>query len=116
MKIVYSEDHRQHFPQGELSGGEFVTPYERPSRVEYILRELKKRKMTNISAPGVLDMKPVKRVHGADLLHFLEHAWGEWVAAGFRGEILASCFPNRGLQQRMPKAIEGKVGYFTHSL
>ncbi len=48
MQIVFSEEHRNHFPQGELAGGEFVTPFERPSRMEYILRELKKRKMTDL--------------------------------------------------------------------
>ena len=58
MKIVYTDDHRLHFPQGELFGGEFVTPFERPSRVEYILRELKKRKMTDFVSPG-------KARHGA---------------------------------------------------
>ena len=41
MKTIYSEDHRKHFPQGELFGGEFVTPFERPSRVEFILSALK---------------------------------------------------------------------------
>jgi len=30
MKTVFSDDHRLHFPQGELHGGEFVTPFERP--------------------------------------------------------------------------------------
>ena len=34
MKVFFSEDHRLHFPQAELSGGQFVTPFERPSRVE----------------------------------------------------------------------------------
>jgi hypothetical protein len=44
MRIVFSEDHRKHFAQGEVYGGELVTPFERPSRMEYILRELKRRK------------------------------------------------------------------------
>ena len=116
MKIFYSEEHRNHFPQGELSGGELVTPFERPSRMEFILRELKFRKMTDIEAPKPLNMKTVKSVHRQDYVSFLETAWDEWSAAGYRGEILASCFPNRGMQQRVPKAIDGKVGYYTHSL
>ena len=33
MRVFYSEEHRLHFPQGELHGGELVTPFERPSRV-----------------------------------------------------------------------------------
>ena len=62
MKVVFTDDHRLQFAQGEISGGEFVTPFERPSRMEYILRELKARKMDNIIPPKPLDMKAVARV------------------------------------------------------
>ena len=116
MKIVFSEDHRKHFAQGEVYGGELVTPFERPSRMEYILRELKSRGMTDIIAPGKPDMKAIGRVHDAGYLDFLRGAWGEWIKAGYRGEILPTGFPNRSLRQRLPRAIDGKVGYYTHSV
>ena len=51
MRIFYSETHRRHFPQGELCGGELVTPFERPSRVDYILARLAEQGLTNITAP-----------------------------------------------------------------
>ncbi len=113
MKVIYSEEHRSHFPQGELYGGEFVTPFERPSRVEYVLRRLKQVGLADISPPGKLDWKPVRKVHDKGFLKFLETAWDEWVAAGFRGEILPTGFPVRGMQQRIPKNIDGKAGYYT---
>ena len=116
MKIVYSGDHRLHFPKGELYGGEFVTPFERPSRMEHILRELKKRRMTGILAPAPLDMGPVRKVHDSGFLKFLETAWSEWTKAGYRGEVIPTGFPNRGLRQRCPRNIDGKVGYYAHSL
>jgi acetoin utilization deacetylase AcuC-like enzyme len=112
MKVIYSEDHRHHFAQGELSGGEFVTPFERPSRVEYILARLKERGFTDISAPKRLDMAPVRRLHDAGYLEFLETAWNEWVKAGFRGEIIPTGFPMRRMQQRVPRHIDGKAGYY----
>ena len=43
MRSFFSEKHRLHFPQGELAGGELVTPFERPSRAEYVLRRLAER-------------------------------------------------------------------------
>ena len=116
MRIVYSEDHRLHFPQGELYGGEFVMPFERPSRMEYILRELQKRGMTDIVAPAALDMRPVRKVHDKGFLEFLETVWDEWTKAGYRGEVLPTGFPARGLKQRCPRHIDGKVGYYVHSL
>lgn len=112
MRIVYSEDHRQHFAQGELFGGEFVTPFERPSRMEYILRELKRRKMNDIIPPSPLDMKAVRKVHDRNFLRFLESAWEEWTGAGYRGEILPTGFPARGMRQIRPNHIDGKVGYY----
>lgn len=116
MKTVFSEDHRKHFAQGEIYGGEFVTPFERPSRMEYILRELKNRKMTDIIPPSPIDMRPVRKIHDKGFLTFLETAWEEWTKAGFRGEILPTAIPNRSLQQRLPRNIDGKVGYYIHSL
>ncbi len=116
MKIVFTDDHRLHFAQQEIYGGEFVTPFERPSRMEYILRELKKRKMADLVAPAPLDMKIVRKVHDKGFLAFLENAWSEWTKAGYRGEIIATGFPARGMQQRCPKQIDGKVGFYTHSV
>lgn len=113
MQVIYSEDHRYHFAQGELSGGEFVTPFERPSRVEYILRRLRERGFTDISPPGKLDMAPVKQVHDAGFLTFLATVWGEWVKAGFRGEVIPTGFPMRRMQLRVPRNIDGKAGYYT---
>jgi acetoin utilization deacetylase AcuC-like enzyme len=116
MKTVYTDDHRLHFAQGELYGGEFVTPFERPSRVEYILRELRRRKMLDVVPPRKLDMRPVRQVHDHGLLAFLETAWSEWVAAGYKGEIIPTGFPARGMQQRRPDHIDGKVGYYCLSM
>jgi acetoin utilization deacetylase AcuC-like enzyme len=116
MKTVFSDDHRLQFAQGELYGGEFVTPFERPSRVEYILRELRQRKMLDIVAPKPLDMRTARQVHDKGLLRFLENAWSEWVAAGYRGEIIPTGFPARGMRQRCPAHIDGKVGYYALSM
>jgi len=112
MKVVFSEDHRKHFPQGELSGGELVTPFERPSRMEYILRELKSRKLDDMMVPQRLAMKPLQRIHDKGYIAFLKGAWGEWTAAGFRGEIIPTGFPMRRMQQRVPRNIDGKAGYY----
>jgi acetoin utilization deacetylase AcuC-like enzyme len=89
-----------------------VTPFERPSRVEYILRQLKRRKFTDIQAPAKFAAKPVKRVHDVGFVKFLETAWAEWIADGHRGEIIPSGFPARRMGQRVPRNIDGKAGYY----
>ena len=116
MRIFYSEDHRLHFPQAELSGGEFVTPFERPSRVEYVLNRLRERKLTDISAPDALDMGPVRALLDPGYIDFLQTAWDDWKAAGMAGEIIAANVPARGMHMdRIPENIDGKVGYYCHA-
>ncbi len=112
MKVVFSDDHRLHFAQGEIFGGEFVTPFERPSRMEYILRELKSRGMDDIVKPFLLNLKSVGRVHDRGYLKFLESAWEEWITAGYRGEIVPTVFPVPGMRKKLPNQIDGKVGYY----
>jgi acetoin utilization deacetylase AcuC-like enzyme len=116
MRVFYSEDHRLHFPQAELSGGQFVTPFERPSRIEYILNRLKERRFSDVVTPGVVDMGPVAGLLDPGYLTFLETAWDEWKAAGMEGEIIAANVPARGMHMdRIPDNIDGKVGYYCHA-
>ena len=112
MKYVYDERHRLHFPQGELYGGELVTPFERPSRVEFILRRIRETGFGEHVLPDATDWEPVRAVHDAGYLDFLQTAWDEWTAAGFRGEAIACSFPARRMQQRPPRDIDGKLGYY----
>jgi acetoin utilization deacetylase AcuC-like enzyme len=113
MRTWYSEDHRLHFPQGELSGGELVTPFERPSRVEYVLRRLSERGFEPPRSSGPVDAPLLRVVHAEDYLGFLETAWREWRAEGFAGEAIAGNYPARRMQTvRPPRHIDGKVGYY----
>ncbi|RYH09179.1 histone deacetylase family protein [Tropicimonas sp. IMCC6043] len=113
MRTFFSEDHRRHFPQAELNGGQFVTPFERPSRVEYVLNRLKECGLADIVAPGAADMEAIRALCAPDYLDFLETAWTEWKAAGMAGEVIAANFPARRMQTaRPPRDIDGKVGYY----
>ena len=116
MKTFFSEDHRLHFPQAELSGGEFVTPYERPSRIEYVLARLKERRLGVIVAPGAVDMGPVRKLLDPGFLGFLETAYDDWKAAGQGGEVIAAGMPTRRQRHdRIPRNIDGKVEYYCHA-
>ena len=114
MKTIFSEKHRLHFPQGELYGGQLVTPFERPSRIEYVLRRLDEVGMPAPTPPGAPDMASVRAVHDENYLAFLETAWAEWKAEGFDGEVLAASYPVRRQNQvRVPRNIDGKVGFYS---
>ncbi|WP_308917981.1 histone deacetylase family protein [Jannaschia sp. LMIT008] len=116
MRTYHSEDHRLHFPQAELAGGQLVTPFERPSRVEYVLRRLRERGFEAPADPGPCDLDAVARVHAPDYLDFLERAWDDWVADGNAGEIIATNVPAPGMSAaRRPEGIEGQVGWYAHA-
>ncbi|MEQ9488154.1 MAG: histone deacetylase family protein [Alphaproteobacteria bacterium] len=112
MKTFYSDDHRLHFPRGELYGGEMVTPFERPPRMDYVLERLKDVGMGDTLEPDAIDMASVGSIHDADYLKFLETAYDEWKAAGFGGDVIAASFPARRQRQKVPNYIDGKAGYY----
>lgn len=116
MQTFFSEDHRLHFPQGELSGGEFVTPYERPSRIEHVLLRLKSQGFPAVTDPGPMDMAAVKRLLDPGFLTFLETAWDDWKAAGYAGEMITTAMPTRHQRlDRVPRCIDGRLGYYCHA-
>ena len=112
METIYSEKHRLRDAQTELYGGELVYPFERPSRMDYILDRLNTVKLGSITAPDPLDMAPVMAVHDAGYVAFLERAWPDWVAAGFKGEAIAANWPARRMAQTCPDHINGQLGYY----
>ncbi len=112
MKTVLSEDHRQHFPKGELYGGELVLPFERPERWDFIVDQLKAIEMTDFIAPDPLQMETVQKIHDAAFLRFLATAWDQWAEENYKGDALPTVIPARRMQQKEPDHIDGKLGYF----
>lgn len=116
MQTFFSEDHRRHFPQGELSGGQFVTPFERPSRVEYVRTRLMDRGFAAPLDPGPANLAPARALLDPGYLDFLETAWDLWKAEGNAGEIIATNVPARRMTgARRPRHIEGLIGWYSHA-
>lgn len=112
MLTVYSDKHALRDARTELYGGELVPPFECPVRAEHILERVREVGLGEVIAPREFSLEPVTRIHDSGFIHFLEHCWQEWVAAGFKGEAIAANWPARGMQQRAPHHIEGKIGYY----
>lgn len=112
MKTIYSEQHRLRDAKTELYGGELVTPFERPSRADTVIKAITQSNLGEIVAPDTFTMDPVRAVHSDDFIAFLESAWQEWQDAGFTGEAIACSWPARRMQSRVPDFIDGKLGYY----
>lgn len=112
MKTVYSERHRLRDAKTELYGGELVAPFERPSRADMVVEAVRQRGLGEIVEPGSFSLDPVLAVHDADFVAFLETAWEQWQQAGNAGEAIATVWPARRMQCRVPRDIEGRLGYY----
>ncbi|MGU9957341.1 MAG: histone deacetylase family protein [Arenicellales bacterium WSBS_2016_MAG_OTU3] len=116
MQTVYSEEHYKHQPQGELNGGILVPPFENPQRVEYVLESIADENLGEVITPEYFGEGVIARVHDQGYLKFLRTCWREWIDAGYEHQILATVWPARRHQQRVPNHIDGKVGYYAHSV
>ena len=112
MLTVYSPDHLLRDAKTELYGGELVPPFECPARVEYVMDRINEVGLGEIIQPDDFSIAAISRIHDPSFIEFLQNCWSEWQAEGFNGEAIPSVFPARGMQQRLPENIDGKLGYF----
>ncbi|CZF85841.1 MULTISPECIES: histone deacetylase family protein [Grimontia] len=112
MESIFSEKHILRNAKTELSGGLLVEPYERPSRAEYIVNRIRDTQLGNVISPGDYGMSPIRAIHSADFVEFLQTAWVRWKEAGFEGEAIPSVWPAGQLQTVRPRFIEGQLGYY----
>ena len=112
MLTIYSEDHRKRDAKTELLGGQLIAPFEKPSRMDFILERIQSQGLGDVIAPRDFGTAPLLAIHDAGYVSFLETVWDEWVAAGMEGEAIAASWPARRMQQRCPTDIDGKLGYY----
>ena len=112
MITVFSADHLLRSPRTELYGGELVAPHESPQRAQIVLERIQSQRIGQVIAPARFGAAPLLRIHDPEYIEFLKQAWGEWVAAGNRGEAIPDCWPARRMLQRRPNSITGKLGYY----
>lgn len=112
MLTFYSEDSKKRRPATELYGGMLVPPFECPERADIVINRVRQIGLGEIHAPKNYGLEPVFSVHDRDYVAFLEHAWEDWIAAGFKGEPIPSIWPARRMRNIIPDNIDGKLGYY----
>jgi acetoin utilization deacetylase AcuC-like enzyme len=117
MPCVWAEEQRLHRPGGELWMGVRYEGTEVPERGDAILDAV-----TAAGAPlqpaSPVDRDVLGAVHDDDLVAYLEHAWDDWVAAGYLEEpgqdrVVPYAFPIPGVSTgRIPTAMSARAGTF----
>ena len=113
MITVFSDDHYLHFGKYELMDGEFVTPFERPVRMDRIMRRIEEAKLGEVIAPREFGIDPIARVHSQAYIAFLQSAHTHWKRRHGDTDAMPVCWPSRTFRQKPPIEIEGLLSYYS---
>ena len=113
MKTVFSPLHNRRTATTELDGGMLIAPHEKPSRAETILSRVKQEQLGDVLPPEDFGLEPILRVHTPDYVNFLQICWEDWEAENKPGEAIPAVWPGRGMRERVPKDIDGRLGYYS---
>lgn len=113
MRIIFSEHHSLHNGRSELIGGTLKPCFESPRRAEIILACLRESGYGDISPPSPHGREPIEKVHKSNFVEFLERAWKDWTAEGRDHDALPLNWQVRGMRDKEPETIDGKLSYFS---
>lgn len=113
MKTVYSDDHRLQDGQAELIDGKLLPCFEKPERADLVHARVREVGLGPTLPPQRFGRAPLERVHTPAFLDFLEGAWAAWVEEHGEWDALPLVWPTRGMRQREPQAIDGRLSYFS---
>ena len=120
MLVVHNPHHRLHQGRHEMFRGRLVPCHETPQRLDSVLAELQRRSLGPLRPPEDdatgLDAA-LARIHHPRYLHFIEHAWDEWVAldaANAERDALPSVWPAPGMRvDVLPGNFAARLGLFS---
>lgn len=114
MRVILATEHFRHSPQSEFTRGELLEPFERPERIESIVRALKDAGYGSPEAPRSFALDPILRIHDAAYVRFLEAAYPEWLALGRQSDAVPVAWAIRGLRSdRIPASLDGRLSYYS---
>jgi len=113
MLTVYSESHRLQDGKAELVEGRLMPCFEMPRRADMVLARLREVGLGEVIEPQAFGRAPILRVHAPNFVDFLESAWEQWTATGRDYDALPLNWSVRGMRNREPETVDGKLSYFS---
>ena len=120
MLTIHNPHHHLHQGQHEMFRGRLVPCHETAARLDHVLGELQRRALGPLRAPsddGAALDAALAQIHDPRYLHFLAHAWRDWVAldpdnAG--RDALPSVWPAPGMRfDVLPDNFAARMGLFS---
>lgn len=116
MKIVYSEDHRLHAGAKEMINGKLVPMFEKPERMDMILKRIADLGYGEMLEPESFDLTPITAVHAEDYVSFLAEAFELWRKESDTDYALPFAFPMPGLRRTAGRSIHAKLGRYSFDM
>ncbi|MEJ8476208.1 histone deacetylase family protein [Roseibium algae] len=114
MKTIFSKTQLGHDPKNEISDGELKPAVEIPQRAEIVLGTIRDCGLGEVMEPDDFGVDPLRRVHSADYLAFMESFWARWIAEGRSSEAFPFVWPVRTLREDpVPEHIDGLLGRYS---
>ncbi|MEE3106391.1 MAG: histone deacetylase family protein, partial [Pseudomonadota bacterium] len=111
MQVFYNPDHARHNPSKFINRGQAKANPEVPERGRIFLDAVTAGGHV-VQNPPKFGLAPVRRVHDAGYLEYLETAWALWsVQADYAPEIIPNIHPGRNMATK-PTDIIGLAGYY----
>ena len=120
MLTIHNPLHHLHQGREEMFRGRLVPCHETAQRLDHVLAELQRRGMGPLRTPaeggGAALDAALAQIHTPRYLHFIEHAWGEWVAldaSNAERDALPSVWPAPGMRfDVLPDNFAARLGLF----
>lgn len=117
MQVFYNDLHPLHHGRHEMFRGRLVPCFEVPARADYVLQELRSRRLGTVAAAPGVEVDVLARVHARRYLDFLSTAWDEWVALdpdNAQRDALPSYWPIRTFRTDvLPASFPARMGLFS---
>lgn len=114
MKLIYSDEHREHAGAKEMRYDQMIPMCESPERMDMILVALAEAGFTDIVAPAPHDLEVTHQVHDPAFVSFLERCYPLWEAEfGPGGFATAYTFGMRGMSQVPNQSVHSMLSCYT---
>ncbi len=112
MLTVYTDTHRRHDSRGEIFRGKLVPTFEMPRRADNVLARVKETRLGEVLAPEAFGKAPILKVHGAELVRFLESAWERWSKEQGDWDAIPGTWPAPCTRLVLPRRVNAQLGYY----
>lgn len=114
MKLIYSDDHRDHAGAKEMRYDQMIPMSESPERMNMIMTALAEAGFTDVIPPATYGLDVAHQVHDPAFVSFLERCYPLWEDEfGTGGFATAYTFGMRGMDQVPNASVHSMLSCYT---